>query len=101
MALVHVNSRYRDSVSFNNFRVNLDLPKLKSRFDTVTLSSVCVPNGWYNINSENNIITFNEGGSNLQATLPIGFYSASTITTAIETAMNSASTLPQTYTCSY
>lgn len=50
--------------------------------------SLTIPLTWYNVNSSNNIIQFLHTASHLTATIPIGYYSASALATAITTAMN-------------
>jgi len=50
----------------------------------------------YEISRENNYVNFNEGGSELTATISIGKYTATTLATALKTALDSAGAL--TYT---
>ena len=60
-------------------------------------------NGVYNVNSNNNVITIFEtsASSNTIITLPIGAYSASQLTTQLQTSLNSASQVSNTYVVSY
>lgn len=100
MALVHINSKFRNSGTFGDFRIEIDFPR-GNNFCTVSLVDVVLPNGWYNISAQNNKIVFNEGGLDLTATLPVGFYTASTLPSALASALNAASTLPLIYSCTF
>ena len=63
---------------------------------TMELNSVEIPNSIYPFTSSNNVITFNEGGGDLTATITAGSYSASQLATEIKTRMDAAGS--DTYT---
>lgn len=68
-------------------------------FKSMSLESAEIPYSWYVFDSTNNLIVFNEGGSDLTATITPGNYDATTIITEIKTRMDAAGTL--TYTPTY
>lgn len=65
------------------------------------VKSVSIPFSFYMVNSTNNTIAFRESadGTNRIATLPVGNYDASTILSALGTALSATGT--QTYTVTY
>ncbi len=65
------------------------------------LKQVSICADFSNINSLNNSIPFFENGVNKTATLTPGYYSSLDITTALQTALNTASGGYNTYTCSF
>lgn len=75
------------------------------RIYELELISATIPYSWYNVLAAapaTNAIRFTEdgGGTWIDTTIPDGNYSAFTITAAIETAMNTASVIGNTYDCS-
>lgn len=64
----------------------------------VALTSATIPLTYYGINSSNNTLVFNEGATQCVATIPAGQYSSTSVTSAIATAMNTASANVITYT---
>lgn len=96
--IVNLNSKFRDSGSISDYKVNLDLPRNVCEFK---LLEVDVPLSMFVINS-NNIIPFIESSTPLitrTATISQGNYNSLDISTAISTAMNLSGT--QTYTVTY
>lgn len=59
-----------------------------------------VPISYYNVNSRNNVIRLFDNGSAKTATITAGFYTSSTLTAAVKTALDAASGGFQTYTVS-
>lgn len=68
------------------------------RFDKLAFVGAYIPNTIYNITSSNNLVYFNDGANRI-ATIPSGNYDVSTLSSAIQTQMNSVSAL--TFTVSY
>jgi hypothetical protein len=68
---------------------------------TYTLKSLVLNNSFFNINSSNNIIYFSENGSNKTCTLTAGFYNATNIASALQTALTTASGGYAGYTVTY
>ena len=70
---------------------------------TFRLIGVNIANGIFNINAPNNVITIFEttATSNTIITLPIGYYTGSTLATQIATSFTSSSKVSNTYTCSF
>lgn len=56
----------------------------------IGLTNLTIPNTIYNFNSSNNSITFNQSGSTVTVSVTVGNYSASTLTTALNTAIAAA-----------
>lgn len=90
-----IRSRDRDSGSSHNFKMVLKNPLKDEEYELVSL---IMPNGFYNVNNNNNKIYFNDG-SDQTATLTNGNYSASSLATEIQTQMNAASS--HSFTCTY
>lgn len=65
----------------------------------ITLESIEFPFSFYIFNSTNNVITFNEGGSDLTATITPGNYTETQLAAEIKTQMEAAGAL--TYTVTY
>lgn len=89
-----VSSRYRDTGSYNRFRISITIPE---RFRRLKLLSLQIPMSWYVINSSNNAITFAETTSPLvvrQAIIPEGNYSYLLMIAAIGAAMSLVGTVP-------
>ncbi len=62
------------------------------------LVEALIPITMLTINSNNNVVQFNEGGAALTAIVPPGYYTTSSMITAVATAMTAASTVANTYT---
>lgn len=92
-----IQSKDRLSGTHNNFTVKL--PNPYSNVRAIKLLSAFIPNTVYNITSSNNTFIFNEGGSNLTATLTAGAYSVFDLVTELETKLDAAGA--NTYTVSY
>jgi hypothetical protein len=91
-----ITSKARTSGTSSNFVVRINQT---SKIEKISLESLQIPFTWYPINATNNAIRFNDG-TQRDVTIPIGVYSSSNITTAIQKAMNdSPSAL--TFTVSY
>ena len=88
---IKLNSSDRDSGNSSDFTINIP-QHLRSR--RLRLAYASIPISWYNINSTNNKIYFQENGisTNIIATIPVGNYNNSTFPSAIETAMNAVTT---------
>ena len=92
--IISSSDRSASSSSSSDFTVPISIVIPKG---TYSLEYVLLPNGVYNVNSTNNKIYFNDG-SNKTATITSGFYTTSSLPTAVKTAMDTASGGTQTYT---
>ena len=101
---VYVDSGYAYSGSTNNFTYYL-----KENIKNATafkITSAEIPLSYYNARSSgvdaNNTFIFSEnGGTTTTATITAGYYTSTTIITALQTAMNTASPNHYTYTITY
>lgn len=59
------------------------------------------PYSFYTVNDSNSTIVFNEGGSNITATLTSGTYNIDQLATEMKTRLDASSGLGRTYTVSY
>lgn len=94
--ILAIDSRDRNSDIYpnsNNYRVPLPLYK---DIVSIELISAEIPNTEYNINSSNNQIYFDDSGSTVIATIPVGFYTITDLLTAISTEMTATGS--QAYT---
>mgnify|MGYP005867437537 CR=1 FL=1 len=82
-----INSTDRYDGTSTNFKLDM---RNSYKVKNVKLLHCRIPVTWHNIDSYNNTILFNEGGSNLTATLTQGSYNISDLQTEIETQMDSA-----------
>lgn len=97
-----LNSKDTDYGSSANFQVDFDksgIPFSDAEI-AVGLDYAIMPNLIYPIRTNRNKVIFNEGKSNLTATIPDGHYDSSSFPSALQTAMNSAGTLTYTVTIS-
>lgn len=101
---LYVNSKDRVVASQNTSDFCVQIKDWRNWVDVVYLDQVHVP-PLYNIDTNNNIITFNEGGGDLIATLEPGAYSLNTGATllqqAIKTALENAPGSAGVYTVTY
>ena len=102
---VYVDSTYRLSGNTSSFRYDLKEPINAKSFK---LTSAEIPLTFYNIRNisgapdNNNIFYFSEDGTTvLNATISAGYYTSATIISALQTAMNGATTHAYTYTVSF
>lgn len=83
----------------NNYQVEFD--NVLRSVISIELVSAELPVVQYNVNENNNILHFNEGGSTLTAEVTIGQYdTASSLRSALQTALNSATGSSGDYTVS-
>lgn len=98
--LVSSLNKALSSETSSNFHVNL-----AANFNDVTrlrLNNCVIPITYYPINSNNNIIYFNEdAGANATATITPGSYTPSALASHIGTIMTAASPNARTYTATY
>ena len=80
--------RSSSSSSTSDFYVTLDRPIEKGNH--LTLVNAIIPNTYYVFNSNNNVITFNEGAGSVTATITAGSYGTGALATEIQTQMNGA-----------
>lgn len=85
--IIRSRDRTSQSTSSSDFTITLH-DKLIGKWK---LSYCIIPDVAYNCNSSNNTIIWNDGGSDLTATITPGNYSASELADAIKTAMNASS----------
>lgn len=73
--LIRIDSKDRDveSLSQYNFKVSLN-DFMVHNIKRILLKSVSIPNTQYNINSFNNIFTYNDGTADRTLTVPLGQY---------------------------
>jgi hypothetical protein len=86
--------RINGSNSISDFKVTVERI---SNVKNVKIQNAIIPLSFYNVNSFNNSITFNDG-SLRTASLTLGSYTAVQLATLIQTAMNAISTLVFTIT---
>jgi hypothetical protein len=101
--LVELYLDTKDRSSDSTSSTDLIIP-LKRTFKDVRkakLDWVIIPNTVFNINSTNNILSFNENSTNKQATLTSGAYTASSLATHVQTQLNTASSGYNTYAVTY
>jgi hypothetical protein len=91
---IKITSVSRTSGTFYNYTLTLN-KKIVGRY---FLKQVFIPNTAFNINATNNCIYFSEASSVITATITPGFYTSTTLPTAVATAMNAATTNITTYT---
>lgn len=87
--LIRIDSRYRDTGSFDKFRISLQNP---TSFKCIKLLSVEIPNSIYTIseNRQNNTLIIDQNGTLITSTLPDGMYSVSDYVTSLENSLNNA-----------
>jgi hypothetical protein len=90
-----LSSKERETSSASSSDFRLKLSRAISAGETYTLVYAHIPQTIYNIDAQNNSFVFNDGVER-QVTLPNGFYTASTVTTALQSVMNAVSS--QTFT---
>lgn len=95
--IVTINSQDRSSSTANDFTIPVIMPPTVKK---VRLLEVSVWMTMFVINSSNNILSWRENsGSILSATIPIGNYTPSTLTTQLKSLMDPLAT--NTYTITY
>jgi hypothetical protein len=87
--------RIPSSVGSHDFILSNNAVVWKGEYKLV---DALIPITMLNINSSNNVVQFNEGGGPLTATIAPGYYTNSSLITAVATAMTTASTVANTYT---
>jgi hypothetical protein len=78
--------------------------KLASRFlaiKSMRVRNVVIPNTFYNINSNNNVVIISEGGVDTSVSITPGFYSIDQIVSQLTSQLTAASTNVTTYTATY
>lgn len=84
-------------------------PEFSMRYDPGAIGSLIAalfgaagtPQGMYVVSTSNDKIDFDEGGSELTATVASGTYTGTALATAIAAALNAAIGIALTYTCTY
>lgn len=94
-SLLIINSKERDGTLFASSSEFSYSPKHGIKYNTIRIKYVMIPLAYYNINSNNNTFIFNEGGSDLTATITPGTYSKSEFITELKTKLDSSGS--QTY----
>jgi hypothetical protein len=95
--LIKISSAQRDYGSTEDFVFKLS-QSIKEG-ETYELTSAHIPQSFHNIDSTNNAFIFNEGASDLTATIPTGYYMVTTLLTALQTVMDLAGA--DTYTVTH
>lgn len=96
--LIRSTDASSNSTSSSNFQVTLNRSMPGGRY---ALKHVSLPNTIYNCDTFNNILNFRENSTNKQATISAGSYVPSTLATAVQSALNTASGGYNTYAVSY
>lgn len=92
-----INSQDRNTSAYpSNSSYQIDLDVIYKDIISVELISAIVPKTQYLLNSSNSTIYFNEGGSEISATVSSGNYTATALGTALGNAMTTSG--GQTYT---
>lgn len=97
--LVEATSRdrnYNNQIATNPLRFQFQRPLKDVR--SVELISGTIPAQPYNINSHNNMFTFQEGAQSWKVTIPPGFYTASYLKDTLATLIAGLAGLANTYT---
>jgi hypothetical protein len=96
---VIVDSKDRNYTNYPNPNYYIvDLDQTYKDVVSIELISSIVPKSQYIINSNNNTIYFNEGGSDLTATITEGNYTISTLLAALKSSMDTVGGLTYTLT---
>ena len=95
-----IDSRNRTRQEDSTTEFKIDLGSFDGGIKSATLISAEIPNTEYVFTSDNNVITFNEGGGNLTATITPGTYNISDLISEIDTRLNAAGALTYTTTFS-
>jgi hypothetical protein len=93
--VIVINSKARQNyqtTKSGSFRINLTSPLSTTQSPmTVELVGVCIPNGFFNIDSSNNSFSIDMQGDQVYSfTLASGFYTLMTLCSSIQTAINTA-----------
>lgn len=96
MSLFVIRSQDRTIGSISDFTINLKNPIEGGDSDELCVIDVCIPNLVYNITVANNTVVFDDGAVRT-ATIPVGYYTNASLSSAIGTQMTSASGIA-TYT---
>src|ERR1700678_4595502 len=92
-------SRTSSSVSSSNFTVALPNPVYVNDYKYIRLAYAMLYNTIYNVDSTNQNIDIKISSSTYTATVPVGFYNANTLATALQTALTTA--ISNTWTVVY
>lgn len=99
--LVSTSASTGTASSFSFQMAGMPIENIPGKTVKLGLLSATIPTVFYNVNGTNNGIRINEGGSNVfNTTIPIGNYTAATLVTALNVALNAATVSAVTYTCS-
>ena len=91
--LVHINSKFRDSGSFDDFVITLNR---EVKYNSVKLMDCVIPQSFYIFNSNNNTFTVKDQYNTLcTCTITPGSYTSSTLITALQSAINIGSSASQ------
>lgn len=98
--LIIINSKDRYSGTSTSFKIRSD--RLIRDIEWIKLCYAYIPNMFYNINSNNNVLTVEEGGGgDVSVTLTNGNYNISELISHIQTKLNAAGGLSGTFTVTY
>ena len=112
MVKLYLDSRARSSGSHENFVISLPYSLDLKTEHIALLDTVCIPHSWNAIGALNHKVYIYEASPQtvpsyvVQETwrvvaIPEGQYSAVTLATALQTALNSGTTLPDNYAVTY
>lgn len=94
---INIDSRNRTAGDNSRYTYHLLAPKKVSSFQ---VRSVAIPRCFYNVTATNNRIDFDEGGVELNGTIAVGLYDATSILAAVKTGMDAVSGTTYTITVS-
>ena len=98
MSELYLSSSDADLVINNNYIFDLNF-KSRDSFKTLQIKDFYIPRSFYCMRSQ--VITINEGGSDITISLTDGNYSISSLLTTLITLMNDHTSTTSTYTSSY
>ena len=100
-SVLYIDSRFRDTDLYSIEEFTIDFKQKYSNVTAIELQNVNMTNSFYNIDSDNNKLYFDDISTTARtATLNSSFYDTTTILTEIDRAMD-ATASSDTYTSSY
>ena len=87
---INIDTRFRDEYNYlSTANYNVTLPERITDVSTLTLTSIEIPMSFYNISASlgNNCFTITYSGTTSIITLPNGYYTSSTLKSALNTAL--------------
>lgn len=98
--IFYINSARRISGTNSNFRYYLNIDPVQE-YDRVVVLAASIPKSYYLVDSSHNHFTLSEGISSTSILFPEGNYSRRSLTTTLQTLLNTGSPNGYTYTVTY